>query len=57
MQHPDEVRPRDFGDSQDDRLLAFSVSEARLYRVGDAKQARTTADSLPAGLLPFLRTE
>jgi hypothetical protein len=51
LQHPDAVRPKDFGDSQDDRLLAFSVSEARLYRVGDAKQARTTADSLPAGLL------
>jgi hypothetical protein len=33
LQHPDASRPRDFEASADARPLAFSIAEARLYRV------------------------
>jgi hypothetical protein len=49
LQHPDAVRPRDFGDSEDDRYLTFAVSEAKLYRILDANQPRKR--HLPAGLM------
>jgi hypothetical protein len=49
LQHPDAVRPKDFGDSGDDRYLAFSVLEARLYRVTDGTQAQERP--LPVGLM------
>jgi hypothetical protein len=48
LQHPDVVRPKDFGDSEDDRSLAFAVSEATLYRVLNADRSRKY--QLPAGL-------
>jgi hypothetical protein len=48
LQHPDAVRPKDFGDSGDDRQLAFAVSEAKLYRVSNVSPSRRCA--LPAGL-------
>jgi hypothetical protein len=47
--HPDAVRPVDLGGSVDDRLLAFSLSEARLYRLVD-EQAHAEPD-LPRGLM------
>ena len=49
LQHPDAARPKDFGDSGDDRLLAFAVSEARLFRILDAGQH--AGFHLPPGLL------
>jgi hypothetical protein len=49
LQHPDAVRPKDFGDSDDDRYLAFAVSEAKLYRVLNLSQLRRRY--LPAGLM------
>ena len=49
LQHPDAVRPKDFGDSADDRQLAFAISEARLHRVASPK--RSSEYQLPAGLM------
>jgi hypothetical protein len=49
LQHPDAVRPQEFGDSKDDRVLAFAVLEAKLYRVLDANRAKQ--HQLPAGLM------
>ena len=55
LQHPDAVRPKDFSDSADDRFLAFAVSEAKLYRVLDAR--RPMEHQLPAGLMLGPTTE
>jgi hypothetical protein len=49
LQHPDAVRPKDFGDSGDDRCLALSVSEAKLCRVLDVSGLRR--HFLPVGLM------
>lgn len=49
LQHPDAVRPKDFGDSADDRHLALAMWEARLYRVVSPK--RSSEHQLPAGLM------
>ncbi len=48
LQHPDAVHPKDFGDSADDRHLAFALSEAKLYRVLNESDWRRR--HLPAGL-------
>jgi hypothetical protein len=55
LQHPDAVRPKDFGDSADDRFLAFAVLEAKLYRVLDAN--RPNDHHLPVGLMLGSTTE
>jgi len=49
LQHPDAARPKEFGDSLDDRSLAFSVFEAKLYRVTHSTQPQQSG--LPAGLM------
>lgn len=49
LQHPDAIRPKSFGDSGDDRLLAFAVSEARLFRIPD--DGRPAENHLPPGLI------
>jgi hypothetical protein len=49
LQHPDAVRPKDFGDSGDDRYLAFAMSEAKLYRVLNRDELRRHFS--PAGLM------
>jgi hypothetical protein len=49
LQHPDAARPKDFGDSADDRSLAFSIFEAKLQHVTEAKLAHETR--LPTGLM------
>ena len=49
LQHPDAARPKDFGDTGDERSLAFSLSEAKLYRVGEP--GAVPAFRLPAGLM------
>jgi hypothetical protein len=49
LQHPDAVRPKDFGDSGDDRYLAFAMLEAKLYRVLNLGEPRR--HFLPAGLM------
>lgn len=49
LQHPDAARPKDFGDSQDDRALACSMFEAKLYRVTTASASENMR--LPAGLM------
>ena len=49
LQHPDAVRPKDFGDSGDERFLAFAVSEVKLFRVIDLDQAADI--HLPTGLM------
>lgn len=49
LQHPDAVRPKDFGDSGDERYLAFAVSEAKLSRILDANHPQE--HHLPAGLM------
>ena len=38
LQHPDAARPSEFESSADERLLAFSLAEARLYRVSADSQ-------------------
>jgi hypothetical protein len=48
LQHPDAVRPQDFGDSGDDRHLAFAMSEATLYRALGSNPSRQR--QLPPGL-------
>ena len=47
--HPDAARPEDFEESADRRALAFSVSEARLYRVTVDESAHRWR--LPPGLM------
>jgi hypothetical protein len=49
LQHPDAARPADFQATEDDRLLAFSMMEARLYRVSAG--AGDTAWRLPPGTM------
>ena len=49
LRHPDAVRPKDFGDSEDERHLAFALSEAKLFRVLNAGEMRRR--HLPAGLM------
>lgn len=49
LQHPDAARPRDFSDTQDDRYLAFALSEAKVYRVTDSGTSARTR--LPTGLM------
>lgn len=49
LQHPDAARPIDFCNSKDERLLAFSVLEAKLYRVSHATRPHPVG--LPAGLM------
>ena len=49
LQHPDAARPKDFSDTGDDRYLAFSLSEAKLYRVTNADAP--LGARLPAGLM------
>ncbi len=49
LQHPDATQPSDFAAGQDDRPLAFSLSEARLYRVTD--DITPARQSLPFGLM------
>ncbi len=46
LQHPDAARPSEFATSADERLLAFSLAEARLYRV------TVDASAKPWGLPP-----
>jgi hypothetical protein len=49
LQHPDAARPKDFEDSLDERSLAFSVFEAKLYRVTEASLPHEAR--LPTGLM------
>jgi hypothetical protein len=49
LQHPDATRPNEISDNKDDRLLAFALSEAKLYRVTDTPETRQSG--LPAGLM------
>jgi len=49
LQHPDAASPKDFAETGDDRHLAFSVSEAKLYRLTDTADA--LAHHLPPGLM------
>ena len=49
LQHPDAARPKDFSDTGDDRYLAFSLSEAKLYRVTNSDAP--LGARLPAGLM------
>nr|WP_294507017.1 hypothetical protein [uncultured Rhodopila sp.] len=49
LQHPDAARPRDFSDTGDDRYLAFSLSEAKVFSV-NASDVPPGA-RLPAGLM------
>jgi hypothetical protein len=48
LQHPDAARPKDFAATDDDRNLAFAVSEVKLYSVRCGHDDVTT--SLPPGL-------
>ena len=50
LQHPDAARPREFGTSSDGRLLAVSLTEAKLYRVGPGT-ANDPRGRLPAGVM------
>jgi hypothetical protein len=47
LSHPDVARPHDIGASADDRELAFSVSEVKLYHLAVAMAG---ADPVPPGL-------
>jgi hypothetical protein len=49
LQHPDAARPRDFSESGDERYLAFSLSEAKMYRVNHPPVTREFR--LPPGLM------
>jgi hypothetical protein len=49
LQHPDAARPVDFTDSADDRHLAFSITEAKLYRLSAPVASPSTI--LPPGLM------
>jgi hypothetical protein len=46
LQHPDAARPSDFSAIEDDRQLAFAVTEVKLYRIPASAGGR-----LPAGLI------
>lgn len=49
LRHPDAARPKDFTENGDERYLAFSLFEAKLYRTANsAADARTR---LPSGLM------
>jgi hypothetical protein len=49
LQHPDAARPMDFSGSEDDRSLAFSLFEAKLYRVTNPPVPEL--NRLPPGLM------
>lgn len=49
LQHPDATRPCDLAGTQDERCLAFAVSQARIYRV--ARPAGGGRPRLPSGLM------
>jgi hypothetical protein len=49
LQHPDAARPMDFSDVEDERYLAFALSEAKLYRITDSHASGATR--LPPGLM------
>lgn len=49
LQHPDAARPKEFGDSRDERSLAFSVFAAKLHRVVGSSLPHQTR--LPTGLM------
>lgn len=49
LEHPDAARPADLASSDDDRHLAFSLSEAKLYRITADSRAGTV--KLPPGLM------
>ena len=49
LQHPDAARPCEFTDSADDRLLAFAVSEAKLFKIVEPPACDRTR--LPIGLM------
>jgi hypothetical protein len=49
LQHPDAARPKQFADADDDRLLSFALSEAKIYRLTGTQ--RTRQYTLPAGLM------
>ena len=55
LQHPDAVRPKDFGDSEDDRYLAFAVSEAKLLLAESLHHPKQ--NNLPTGLMLRSTTE
>jgi hypothetical protein len=47
--HPDAARPVEFPDGTDDRNLAFSITEAKLYRITEGDAAN--GSDLPVGLM------
>lgn len=49
LQHPDAARPIDFDAGPDERSLAFSVADVKLYRV--IRDEGAAAGRLPAGLM------
>lgn len=49
LQHPDAARPNEFSEIADDRLLAFALIEAKLFRVTDLSAAQQRR--LPTGLM------
>jgi hypothetical protein len=49
LQHPDAARPKDFSDIDDERHLAFALSEVKLYRITGSEASR--ASRLPPGLM------
>jgi hypothetical protein len=49
LQHPDAARPKDVSEIDDERHLAFALTEAKLYRVVGAEQA--IGQRLPPGLM------
>jgi hypothetical protein len=49
LQHPDAARPKDFSDIADDRALAFSLFEAKLYSITNVDRELRTR--LPTGLM------
>ncbi|HVY17132.1 MAG TPA: hypothetical protein VHB27_18050 [Rhodopila sp.] len=49
LQHPDAARPKDFAAADDDRNLAFAVSEVKLHSV--TAEANGNAAVLPPGLM------
>jgi hypothetical protein len=50
LQHPDAATPSEFQISDDQRVLAVSLTEARLYRVGPVI-ANDSPGQLPAGVM------
>jgi hypothetical protein len=49
LQHPDATRPNEVSDNKDNRLLAFALSEAKLYRITDIAYMQQSGP--PAGLM------